>query len=154
MTHEVEGFILRGTHPLKQHGRLRSLVRAPLDQGFVLVPLTEALVEEIGGASGALATNPHPVFRSMSVALERLLCDLSADGPVAYVETEYWGGEGHQAAAVWTDGSSIFGPEKQDIGPINAALEHLGASAEGARDAFEAVGLHRHRLTDDWTGNG
>ena len=90
----------------------------------------------------------------MSVALERLLSELSEDGPVAYVETEYWGGVGHQAAAVWKDGRLSFGPEKQDIGPINTALKHLGVSEEGARVAFEAVGLHRHRLTDDWVMDG
>lgn len=153
MTHEIEGIVLARSHQADRLSQLRSAVRAPLDQGFVFVPLTEALNEELLRASGTVGTNPHPIFRSMSVALEHLLFDLSAEGPIAYVETEYWGGEGHQAAAVWKDGQLVFGPAKGDIGTINAALKYLDASSEGHRDAFEAVGLHRHRLTDDWAND-
>ena len=37
-----------------------------------------------------------------------------------------------------------------DRGAINVALKFLGAEAGESFDEFEAVGLGRHRNTDDW----
>lgn len=151
MTHEIEGIIIPATHPARQLNGFRSAVRKTLRQGMVIVPLGDALIGEIGRDGLDDAANPFPEFRCMSASLANLLSDLSADGPVAYIETEYFGGAGDQAAAVWKDRELAFGPEKQEIGPINAALAHLGVTTEGDRDAFEAVGLHRHRSTEGWT---
>jgi hypothetical protein len=90
---------------------------------------------------------------------------LSRGGAVAYVEAEFFGGTGSQAAVVWRDGAVVLPPtvttdepgergERIELGDpdwaINRALQVLGASAEGAIDEFEAVGLRAHRDTEDW----
>lgn len=77
---------------------------------------------------------------------------------MAYVEAEYFGGVGTQAAAVWDARDLALGPliEAEDPlaaerpFPISQALRRLGVSAQGYVDEFEAVGLDKHRDMDDW----
>ncbi len=85
---------------------------------------------------------------------ERLLARMSRSAVVAYVETDYFGGAGTQAAAVWRDGVLAWGPEKASPGPINGALRLLGARAREGTDEFESVGLHRFRSNEDWLDGG
>jgi hypothetical protein len=67
-----------------------------------------------------------------------------------YFETEYFGGVGAQAAAVFRDGELVFGPESGKR-PINHALKLLGVQVTPpAHDEFEALGLHRRRSTEEW----
>jgi hypothetical protein len=44
----------------------------------------------------------------------------------------------------------IFGPERGEIGPINAALRCIGVVRGAARDEFEAVGLDKFRRMDSF----
>jgi hypothetical protein len=69
---------------------------------------------------------------------------------VAYIETEYFGGTGTQAAAVWEGGKIILAPRRADIGPINDALRLLGVTRTPTQDEFDVAGLRRHRRTEDW----
>ncbi|MEB3042561.1 hypothetical protein [Rhizobium mulingense] len=91
-------------------------------------------------------------FRSLSAALEQPLATAYGHGLLAYIETEYFGGAGSQAAAAFADGDMIFSAAKPDtrdpIGPddpINPALRRLGVEATGHVDAFAALGLGRFR---------
>lgn len=82
--------------------------------------------------------------------LDELRCS-SHQGSLIYLETEYWGGEGGQGAAVFKDGELIFGPQWAEIVPINHALRLLGVTIEPpAHDEFETVGLDLHRDTEGW----
>lgn len=115
-------------------------VVAPLAQRMGLLVLPD----------GLLADLPH------------ILGDLSQDGPVARLEADFWGGDGHQTASVWRAGVREWGPVHtadfdgpRDDWPINAALARLGVvrAAPGApeyRDLFVEVGLGRGRNEDDW----
>jgi hypothetical protein len=86
------------------------------------------------------------------------LAACSANGPVAYVEAEYFGGVGEQSVEVWDSGKVVLGPlslaEKAPIPaadtPISQALRRLGVTKGDYHDEFDAVGLGRHRDTDDW----
>ena len=80
-------------------------------------------------------------------------------GPIAYVEAEFFGGVGEQAAVVWHRGEAVFGPTAQQfppevpevgVGPINAVLRRLGVTAVDGRDEFDTVGLGRHRHVEAW----
>lgn len=91
-------------------------------------------------------------FRSLSAALEQALATASGHGLLAYIETEYFGGTGSQAAAEFADRDMIFSAAKPDTrdpmgpdDPINAALRRLGVEAAGHADAFAALGLGRFR---------
>jgi hypothetical protein len=89
---------------------------------------------------------------------------VSQHGPVAYLETDYFGGEGDQASIVWAAGQVVLGPlhtsrrwlNEELVGPppgqraINQALRRLGVERGAAYDEFEALELGRLRSTDDW----
>ncbi|MCR6485526.1 hypothetical protein M8542_22105 [Amycolatopsis sp. OK19-0408] len=92
----------------------------------------------------------------------RLLAAVSADGAVAYVEADFFGGSGSQCAQVWNRGEVVLGPLRLDVGerpavggsPISRALRELGVVRGGHFDEFEAIGLGRHRETDAWLPAG
>ncbi|MGW1596321.1 hypothetical protein [Streptomyces sp. NPDC002343] len=103
-----------------------------------------------------------PGFGRLSAGFERTLGRWSAAGPLAYVEAEYFGGAGEQRAAVWADGALVLGPLdvpvkrwfSRPVGPVSQALRRLGVRREPGGDEFDAVGLGRHRHTDDWAASG
>lgn len=86
-------------------------------------------------------------------SLVQELLTASMGGSVMYFETEYFGGAGSQGAAVFRSGEIAYGPKAAEVGPIIEALEllEIRTSAQGA-DAFQTVGLGRHRQTVDLLG--
>ncbi len=81
----------------------------------------------------------------------------SAAGRIVYLEAEFFGGTGSQAAVGWEAGRIAFGPRLtqtpgegrdgyEDVPDgadlaIDEALRWLGVSAEGGQDEFDALGL-------------
>jgi hypothetical protein len=131
-----------------------AMVVVPLRQGFGLVPMTGEVLDAIDdgtppGLSG---------FWKLPGGLDRLLRSWSARGPVAYVEADYFGGVGSQAAAVWDGGALAFGPvvtgEVEPVPasgtPTSQALARLGVVRGDHYDEFEAAGLGQERDTEDW----
>lgn len=93
----------------------------------------------------------HAGFNYLSQGLSDLLCRNSQRATLLYFETEYFGGEGTQGAAVFRDGELVFGPQSAELGPINNALALLGVKPlPPAIDEFETVGLQRHGDNDSW----
>jgi hypothetical protein len=112
--------------------------------------MSDALVEHLATLFPAGSGQAHGEFWKLSPSGALWIEDLSAAGRVAYVETEYFGGVGTQAAAVWENGRTILGPKQADIGPINDALRLLGVACTQTQDEFAVAGLDRHRETEDW----
>ena len=81
---------------------------------------------------------------------------LSLEEPVAWVETDYFGGSGFQSAASWDRGETVVGPLKTGAetalldGAINHALRSIGVVSEGSHDEFDTLGLGRHRDNEEW----
>ena len=121
-----------------------------IDQGIRLVPITDATFDTLRDRFPNLQDPPDPEFWKLSGPIAFVAEQLSQHGPVAYVETEYFGGTGEQAATVWDSGKVRMPPTKAPSGPINSALRMLGARASLMHDEFEAVGLGRNRSNDDW----
>jgi hypothetical protein len=71
------------------------------------------------------------------------------NGPVAYVEAEFFGGDGTQASAIWKDRNLIFGPLVK-VSAINEALQRLGVAKGSRHDEFDALELGNYRDTNDW----
>ncbi|MEU8611429.1 hypothetical protein AB0C29_25920 [Actinoplanes sp. NPDC048791] len=122
----------------------------PLSAGLSLIPMTDELFDAAGGGptSEALGFWKLPAgFEPERVA-----------GAVAYVEAEFFGGVGTQRAALWMSGRLALGPlfvgEDEHFAPagspISQVLARLGAGREGHHDEFDAIGLGRHRHTEDW----
>jgi hypothetical protein len=115
----------------------------PLVQGIAIIPLTDDLYDEI--ADGGEVEH----FEKLSPGVEEWAQRMSAVATVAYIEAEFFGGTGGQSAVAWSGGSRVLGPlHSQDA--INETLRFFGVRVDGAHDEFDAVGLGRHRDTDDW----
>ncbi|RKN42838.1 hypothetical protein [Micromonospora endolithica] len=136
-----------------------------LRQDFALLPVTPQVVEELTGAlpdfSVVERSAGDPFHLVLSTALTEVLARWSRRGPVAYLEAEFAGGAGYQAAAVWLGGDRSWGPRfdatldgPREGWPINAALAELGAEPGPWIDAFAELGLHVERNTDGWLTHG
>jgi hypothetical protein len=122
----------------------------PLKKGLCLVPITDELFDVLKSRYPDAKEIKSESFERYSGPLERVLESESLQGPVAYIETEYFGGKGTQSAAVWRDGRLLMPPAKAPLGPINRALRYLGIRFVWSRDAFQIVGLGRHGSNEDW----
>ncbi|MFD8380224.1 hypothetical protein ACFV2X_17020 [Streptomyces sp. NPDC059679] len=119
--------------------------------------VTEAVVAPLAQRLGLM-----PLPTALRSDLPRILCALSQGGPVAHVKADFWGGDGHQAAALWRAGVQVWGPVQtsefdglREDWPINAALARLGVvsadpRAPDCRDLFVEVGLGQGRDEEDW----
>jgi hypothetical protein len=140
-----------------------------LSAGLALVPLSKDAIASLsparrwGRARWLLDGKPIPQ------PVNELLARESAGGAVAYVEAEFFGGDGAQASVVWEHGGIVLGPlvdppdyphkdrppedPRLELArlPINRALQRLGVQrAAQAVDEFATVGLGRHRSTEEW----
>lgn len=75
--------------------------------------------------------------------------------PLAYVGISTFGGSvDANAGIVWADGVEVHRDAIEDDSPeplpSNVALRLIGVQAPGGSDEFDALGLGRHRSTDDW----
>ncbi len=154
--HEVEALIAEGDKLAGSVRQLKSAVICQLVQGFALLPITEALVEELVASRPQTKGTLVKPLQYISEALLLLAVEISRDVPVAYVNTYYFGGRGGQDALVWDKGSLRFSPTTQDYkrvwpnSPISQALRMIGVAAEAGMDEFDTVGLGRNRHTDRW----
>jgi len=120
-----------------------------------LLPTTDTLFDAI---TVARTMPPLDGFWKAPAGFGRAMAACSAHGPVAYVEAEYFGGTGEQSAMVWDAGQVVLGhlhlAEKASVPavgtPISQALRRLGVAKGDHQDEFDAVGLGRHRDTEDW----
>ena len=67
----------------------------------------------------------------------------------AYIEAEYFGGEGGQAAAFYRVGVQQ-GEINFSGSAINEVLRSLGVVAKAPYDEFDSIGLGRERNTNTW----
>jgi hypothetical protein len=129
-----------------------------LPQGFGLVPVTEAMFSRLGGRDVKPFGND---FWMLSGGVEALARRISQAGDIAYLEADFFGGVGGQAAVAWRAGQVRLGPYVSgdaepppplpvDQWAFNRVLRELGADRGETSDEFDAVGLGRHRRTDDW----
>lgn len=113
----------------------------PLDAGLAWIPLSDETLDRLAETSPLEETDWEAPFTHFGLVLPAVLVELSAHGPVAYIETAYTGGMGHQAAAAYQGG----GKRALVSGTVNEALRVLGVVALAGRDEWDTVGLGRHR---------
>lgn len=119
-----------------------------LPQGIAMLPVPEQLLNDGAGTLG---------FWMLPAGFADKLAAWSTAGPVGYVEAELFGGMGGQGAVLWEAQAVTFGPLTiedepfpSDGSPISQLLRHLGVTRGTHHDEFDAVGLGRHRHTEDW----
>lgn len=124
---------------------------------FPVLPLDDDLHDALHAAygtgdwleAGAMLTSSDLAFAAQA----------SRGAALAYVETNYFGGQGSQSAALWRDGALMLKPSEmanenspsrpRSLWPINVALRTLGVVARPGSDEFEALGLAAWRQTDE-----
>ncbi len=124
MSHSIEGLVARLTHLRKYAPQIApDAFIAPLQHGFGLL-LTDAEV-----------THPEDLSSDSVIParLAEIATFLSKTNPVAYVATNYWGGGGHQCAALWMSGRQTKAPAWSDGRPINGVLKSLGVERIGSK---------------------
>lgn len=114
----------------------------------ILFPIDSQLIDAKIGPN-ITPQETDQTFTLRTVELRRLLAKLSADGILAYVETEYHGGQGGQGAVVIQDGKEIMPPEWSESDTINRALRLLGVGSTNTEDEFLMLGLGMSRDNDD-----
>jgi hypothetical protein len=125
-------------------------VVALADVNFALVPITDGLLEALNEGA-AVTPDPSDAFEYLSAPVVAWIAEGSRGGRLAYVEAEYFGGTGAQAAIGFDGGTvTLAAKRSEDVGPINSALHFLGVARASTQDEFETVGLAHHRRLEDW----
>ncbi len=86
----------------------------------------------------------HIEHRLLDICLK-----LSSKGKAAYIEAEYFGGDGTQGSALFAN-REVIKPAEVKGNAINAALSWLGVLPDGTNDEFAVLGLNAHRKTEGW----
>lgn len=132
--------------------RVASIAECPaptkLAFGLEIVPLGYEQFDRLT----ALQPGKYLEGTYLSEGLQNALIIAAGAGRLAYIETNYFGGTGSQAAAVFAAGAITVRASipvgREPIGrdgPINTALRALGVEASAGEDEFDTVGLGRFR---------
>jgi hypothetical protein len=145
MGHTIQGLVVPPA-TAAQVAAVPEATLIPLEAArLAFVPMTDALFERLAALFPAPSAQPYAEFWKLSSSGSLWMEVISAAGLAAYVETDYFGGMGSQAAAVWEAGRVVLGPHQGQVGPINDALRFLGVARTQALDEFAAAGLDRYR---------
>ena len=115
---------------------------------LLLVPVNDDAFDAVVVAKGESALAGTEFWR-LTEALMDIAAEVSAGyGPIAYAETDYFGGTGVQSAAAWIQGKLAMPPTTHPAGPINAALHTIGLERANGLDEFDTLGLAQVRRMD------
>lgn len=117
-----------------------------IGQGLSLIPMTEELFDQI---NNLVVSNSVDKFEYLTDNIETKILQLIDDKKIAYVEAEYFGGQGGQIAIIWNNGKrQSFFEYGQEC--INRVLKDFGIKTKFSKDEFDTLSLGRHRNTIDW----
>ena len=151
MGHFVTGIIVKESNANQIASEIPFQYCYPLNQGFVIFPLTDDLIDEHIPAPMNFCFNE---FTYLSEELSNILTDASNKSDILYLETEYFGGQGSQSAIVYKCGEITYGPQQSESNVISEALTLMGATVEpGHHDAFQSVGLAGFRSSESLLNN-
>ena len=141
-------------------GHPRAVV-VPLAFDLALIPITREVAASLAETYAGGLPSRQPDLDRLPDGVKAELARRSADGPIGYLEAEFFGGTGTQWAALWSGDSMVVGPLRVDEdehfpaegSPISQVLAALGVVRGDHNDEFDAADLLRHRHTDDWTAD-
>ena len=145
MGHSFRGFIVRNAEWSGLPEGINETSPHALREGLVLLPLTDALHDRISSAAADPVDGAFYYLCELSLAFGLQL----TNGYLVYYETDYFGGHGEQAAALWRHGRLEIAASRGERGPINDCLSPI-ANQPKKGDAFDAVGLRRFRRIGDY----
>ncbi len=135
-----------------------------LNSGFSLIPLTEELIDDMNELANVGSDPAFEEFQKLSKSIELVLKQNSYKEKIAYIETEYFGGTGVQAAVSYSKGNVFDGPkltrtswdykkceyidEPIEERAINSILSGLGLEKRNDIDSFDNLGLGNFRSNE------
>jgi hypothetical protein len=146
--HFIQAIVAPESTARRLIGRWPELSACTHNGKHILFPI-DAEVIDAKVAPNKTPQESDETFMLLTVGLKRLLADISEHGILAYVETEYHGGQGGQGAMVIQDGQEIMSPEWSESDTINKALRLLGIGSTKTEDEFLMLGLGMARNNDD-----
>ena len=120
----------------------------PLPQGFAMVFLTAGLWDAVEEAFPGPAEPDVSFLLCWSGAVRRWLEGYSCCRPLAYIETDYFGGCGTQAGVLVEKGR-VAVPPVDGAGTIDRLLAALGVRCLPGKDEFDSLGLGSFRHMPD-----
>jgi hypothetical protein len=148
MTHVIATFIAKRRAAIALS---RAMANAPVYKlkhpELLLVPVGDDAYDALISHEGSNIP-AGPEFWRLNEALMELARECSVHGPIAYAETDYFGGAGVQGAAAWIAGKLALPPTTHTAGPINAALHTIGLERASGLDEFDTLGLGLIRRMD------
>jgi len=117
-----------------------------LSDEIFMIPMTDKLFDDINQLE---TSSEISSFEFLTENIEIKILKLVCDKKIAYVESEFFGGQGGHIGLIWENGERVFiGEFKRST--MNVVLEKLGVIRTEIKDEFETIGLDRHRQTEDW----
>lgn len=115
-----------------------------LPQNYAMIFLTDALFDDVTELFAEENMLDCSVLTHFTTAIFNLLCDSSFHSHLIYLETDYFGGYGSQAAVLLENGKITAGPIS-GIGTINQLLHKIGIQRWKGKDEFDSLGLGHYR---------
>lgn len=144
MSYSIQAFVaLQGTFNADPS---RGLAVVRLSNGVEMVPIG-SMTRKLYGIPFLPLTDEGS--GELPAALLELHSMLGSQRHIAYIEAEFFGGSGAQAHVLISQMGAVAGVNISDDA-INDALAWLGVQPRDAKDLFDAVGLGKHRETDEW----
>lgn len=148
MAHFIRAII--GKEPVRKLAGdwLAHAKKIELPQGFAMVFMTEALLEDIEELSGLSGDMFEPELDYFTEAVDDIMRRYSLHDKLAYIETDYFGGYGTQGGVLYENGKIAI-PPKKDEGVIDALLREMGVWCNDGKDEFDMLTLGNYRRMDD-----
>jgi hypothetical protein len=157
--HPLDGFVASESLLNEAAARIPGIRVRPLSSGLGLLASTGAFFDFVTKGDASPLPAAFRPFSFLSLPLLDWATRLSRRGPLAYVESDYFGGVGSQVAVVWSGGRILLEPFDSRLlmegervvrkgslgGAANAALRALGVIASPPQDELQAVGLGEYR---------
>ncbi len=117
-----------------------------LSDEIFMIPMTDELFDDINQLETSAEISS---FEFLTENIEMKILELVENKKLAYVESEFFGGQGGHVGIIWKNRQRelIGGFDKSTV---NQILKELGVIRSAAKDEYETIGLDRHRHTEDW----
>jgi hypothetical protein len=81
------------------------------------------------------------------------LKEFGKDKTIAKIETDYFGGIGHQRANLFVNGKKVYDKSSEfdySANPINDVLKQMGIQSNPGMDEFDTIGLGKYRTNESF----
>ena len=117
-----------------------------LKNGISIIPMTHDFFDEINETKSSSVIS---TFEFLTEDIEQKIIEIIGNRELAYVESEFFGGQGGHIGILWRNRKRDFLTEF-DKNSMNKILKKLGVNKSLLKDEFETVRFIENRSTEDW----